>query len=150
MTISANRVGKYRPSGKMLRDFVVYSGSVIYDHVLCALTVNGELYPLIDGGEPATDPLALFVGVSVCPGGAVTGDGSVTCQVDIGGAEILVGHDTGSLAAANIGDSVYSGTDEGSVDDVTGSGDDIPVGVITEAASASTCWVKCRAYGIQS
>jgi len=147
MAISDNRIGKYKPSGGQLRDFIVGTGQVIYNQVLVGLTASGDLVPLIDN---VTDTVALCVGVAVLSGGEITGDGSLTARVDIGGAEILVDHDTGSLTIANIGDSVLSGTDEGSVDDATGSGDDVPVGVIINVPSATTCWVKCRPYGTQS
>lgn len=147
MAITANRHGVYRSSGGKLRDFVVFSGQTIFEGTLVALTADGDAFPLIDEGEPATDPLALLIGVGV---EEVTGDGTLTVRVDIGGAEILVDHDTGSLTIANIGDEVFSGSDEGSVDDATGSQDDIPVGRIVEVPTASTCWVGLRPYPTQS
>ena len=147
MAITANRIGKYRPSGGQLRDFVVGSGEVIYNQTLVGLNAAGFLVPMIDN---VTDTVTILVGVAVLSGGEVTGDGTLSARVDAGGAEILVDHDTGSLAIANIGDDALSGSDEGSVDDATGSGDDVPIGKISEAPSASTCWVKCRPYGTQS
>lgn len=138
MALSANAQGKYRASGGMLRDFLVTSGQTIYAGAVVMIAAAGGL-------SPAGDVASTFIaGVAL---EEVVGDGTVKCRVDCDGAEVLMTQTDGSQSAANIGDAQVSVSDNSCA---ASGGQNIPLGRVTEAPSATTVWVKLYPIGVIS
>lgn len=131
---------QYVGSGKKW-SFPIAASTKIYAGALVALNADGYLIR-------ATDTAAtFFLGVATATVDNTSGnDGDLSVEVDIGGAMVLVTHTGGSLAAANKGDAVFADGDD-AVDTYANATNKKRVGTIIEAPSATTCWVKCKAFG---
>lgn len=135
MALSANVQGNYRASSGKFRDFVVTSGDDIFFGAVVMIAAAGGLSPADDVAS------VLVAGIAV---EEITGDGTLTCRVDIGGAEALITQTDGSQVASDIGDAQVVVSDNSSRDS---GGNNIPLGRITEAPSGSTVWVALYPYG---
>lgn len=140
---TVNIVGKYRPSGgpfmtmKMAAEKIPAGAMVM---------VNAAGYV-----ANATDTAnCFFLGIATeFVDNSAGSAGDKTINVDVGGAEVLATHEDGSLTIANVGDSVVQELNNEVTSAGTGT-NDIAVGVISRVPTASTCWVKCRAFGVAS
>lgn len=140
---TTNIVGKYRPSGG---PFVTMKQAAEKIPAGALVMVNAAGY-----AANATDTAnCYFLGVATEFSDNSAGSaGDKSINVDVGGASVLVTHEDGSLAQANVGDSVVQELNN----EVTSAGtadQDIAVGVIESVPSATTCWVKCRPFGVAS
>lgn len=140
---TVNIVGKYRSSGG---PFVKLAQAAELIPAGALVMINAAGYV-----ANATDTSGcFFCGVATeysDNSGGSAGDKSIT--VDIGGASVLVTHEDGSLAAANVGDAVVQELNNEVTSAGTGT-NDIPVGIIESVPSATTCWVRCRPFGVAS
>lgn len=140
---TTNIQGKYRPSAGPFRRLKMAAEDIPYG-ALVMINAAGYVANCTDTAS------TFFLGVAVEEvdnSAGAAGDKDIL--VDIGGAEVLVTHEDGGLAIANVGDSVVQELNNEVTSAGTGT-NDIPVGVIIEVPTATTCWVKCRPFGVAS
>lgn len=142
VALADNVFENYRPSGGLIKDYGV-AVDIIFRGALVSINAAGFVVPSSDTAE-------LVLGVAldeVDNSGGSAGDRTV--RVDVGGAEIKVTHEDGSMTAANIGDVAMAQLDN----EVTSAGtstNDPVAGVINEIVSATEVWVKLFGFGIVS
>lgn len=139
---TVNIQGKYRPSGgQNLRSFSQAAEDIPYGAMVM---INAAGF-----AANATDTTGtFFLGICVQESDNSAGSaGDVRCLVDVGGAEVLVTHEDGSLTIADVGAGVVQELNNEVTSAGTGT-NDIVVGTITEVPSGTTCWVKCKPYGV--
>lgn len=141
--LTDNVFDNYRPSGGMIKEFGV-AVDIIYRGALVVINAAGFLAP---GSDTASEHCAGVALDEVDNSGGSAGD--ETCRVDIGGAEIKVTHEQGSMTAANIGDAAKVQLDN-EVADAGTSTNDIHAGAISEIVSGTVVWVKLAGFGILS
>lgn len=117
MALSARSTVKWRPRGGVAdkQSFIVVSGDIIYHGALVVLemdigTGHGYLKPLAS----ASGIYDLFCGVAHPTGlyaEYVTGDGTLECDVDVGGVTLQYKSVTGVTAQTNVGDPVFATDD---------------------------------------
>jgi hypothetical protein len=140
---TAPRPDAYRPSGGPILEFAVQEDEVIVFGGMVSVAADGYLKNASDtSGE-------IFCGVAVetVTGGSTAG--TVSCKVDIGGALVKATHEDGSMSVANIGDAVVAELNNEVTSAGTGT-NDIAVGVVANAISATEVWVRCRPFGVIS
>jgi len=136
--LSANKFDNYKSSQQNIRkSFVVNSGSTIYRGALVMVNAAGYLVPAANTASCHLAGVALD---------KVVGDGTLECEVDIGGALILVTNDDGSQAQADVGDGQWA-TGDASTQDASAN---VKAGLIAEIASATSVWVRLLPFGTQS
>ena len=140
---TVNIQGSYRPSAGPFRKLAQAAEDIPYGALVM---INAAGYVANCTDTTAT----FFLGVAVEEvdnSAGAAGDTSIL--VDIGGAEVLVTHEDGSLTIANVGDAVVQELNNEVTSAGTGT-NDIVVGTIIQVPSATTCWVKTKPYGVVS
>ena len=146
MALSAAGTGKWRPRGGIEdRDsFIVLTDAVIYHQALVvverdASAAQGYLKPLAS----ASGVNDWFVGVAHPTGlysAYVTGDGTLTCDVDTSGITLVYKSVTGVASIKDVGAPVFA-TDD-TVLTLTDVSNMYPIGRITKWYSSTYCDVK--------
>jgi len=131
--------GKYRPShGKNRR--LKMAAELIPFGAIVMINAAGYVANATDTAGCKTLGVALE---TVDNSGGSAGDLEILC--DIGGAEVQVAHEVGSLTIANVGDAVVLELNN-EVSDVATSTNDIAAGSIIEVVDATTIWVALPQY----
>ena len=131
--------GKYRPShGKNRR--LKMAAELIPFGAIVMINAAGYVANATDTAGCKTLGVALE---TVDNSGGSPGD--LEINVDIGGAEVQVAHEVGSLTIANVGDAVVLELNN-EVSDVATSTNDIAAGAIIEVVDATTIWVALPQY----
>jgi hypothetical protein len=138
--MALSRTQQFKRSGGPIEEFEIAASTKIYAGGQCALNAAGYVIRATD-----TDG-SIWLGIATETKDNSSGSaGDLKVLVDIGGAEVLVTHTTGSLAIANVGDAVYADGDD-AVDAIGGVANPMLAGRIVRVESATTCWVHCRPF----
>ena len=139
-------IGNYRPSGGMIKDILIENNAatdIKVGDIVMVLPSGYGYSGAVDDADPETTGSVVF-GVALEDGNYANGVRKVRC--DVGGAEVLCTHTTGSLAQTDVGVEVF--VDGAQTVDVTGGvTDQVKAGMVSEIYSASKCWVKLEAFG---
>lgn len=139
MAATENRTNVYKQSsflGRFTRSFKV--GTAVHFFRGTGAKIDADGYAKLASND-ATAKNGGVVTAEVDNSNGADGDKEVV--LDIAGAKLIVGHDTGSLTDANVGDDVYW-TSDNTVD----SSGNLRAGVITEVIDADNCEIEVEAY----